>query len=163
MPLGARESRCGCRVPVSKRGDKLRGQCSTFSFLSDALRLSTGNENGVGLLAMTKGPPTTASQLDIGSGTVDTAGGPAIFPDPLTVNMMLDSVVSPENAITVGPGVSAGPGVTQENLNGIVLIEDFQVSDAATDGLRVVQGISIGTSTLFIVNTRSRPAAVADG
>jgi len=135
--------------------------------------LNIANQDGVGLLATTKGPPATTFTLNVtgdpmtgmGGGTIDTTGGPAMFLDPLNVNMMLDSVSSAGSV--VGPGLSNGDGIALQDVTGNLRITSLQVSDAAMEGLHLSQSAGVGTldltlDTISISNTGSHGILVDD-
>lgn len=101
---------------------------------------------GVGLLVDTKGAGTVFT-LSTTGGTIDSTGGLAMFLDPLTVNMTLDTVMS-SNSMGGPNAASMGDGVYLENIVGNLTIADLQVMSAAGDGVHLVQGAGVGTFTL---------------
>ena len=163
----------GGTTNIGSAGERVSGDGLALIDVSGFLSFNTlniGNEDGVGLLVDTKTGPTnftleTGNGMPTGSGTIDTVGGPAMFLDPLTVNMTLDSVVSAGSVI--GPGISNGDGVTLQDVVGNLNIADFQVSNAAMEGLHISQGAGIGTlnvtlDTIMINGTGSHGVLVAD-
>lgn len=101
---------------------------------------------GVGLLVDTKGAGTVFTLATAG-GEINSTGGPAMFLDPLTLNMTLDTVMT-SNSVG-GPTVaSTGDGIYLEDVTGQLTIGDLQVMTADGDGVHLVQGAGVGTFDL---------------
>ncbi len=89
-----------------------------------------------GLLVDTKGAGTTFT-LTTNGGTIDSMGGPALFLDPLTVNMTLDAVTSTDS--TTGPtAASTGDGIHLDGVTGTVDIALLTVTRSDAEGAEIL-------------------------
>ncbi len=103
---------------------------------------------GAGLLVDTKGAGTDFT-LETTVGTIDTVGGPAMFLDPLTINMTLDAVLS-SNSVGGPTAASAGDGVYLQDVDGSLTIALLTVGTAGGQGLHLDQGMGVGTFSLIL-------------
>ena len=114
-------------------GDGLRFDAPTGDLAFGTLNLS--NDNGTGLFVDTKSLGTTFA-LTSSDGTIDTTNGPAMFLDPLTVNLTLSSVNSTN---------SSTDGITLDTVAGTLNIGTVSITNATFDGL-VVADSSVNTT-----------------
>ena len=107
--------------------------------------------SNVGLLVDTKGAGTNFF-LGTEDGTIMTTGGPALFLDPLTVDMTFDMVMS--SGSVGGPtAASTGDGIHLDGVAGSLTIADLQVADAAMEGIQIEQSTGNFTFTLATITT----------
>lgn len=112
-------------------GDRIQGDGLSFVDPSGDFNVATlniANDTGTGLSVDTKSGGTTFN-LVTGGGIIDTAGGPAMFLDPLTGNINLASVTS---------AGSTGNGIELDEFDGALTIGTTTIADPASDGIVVI-------------------------
>lgn len=121
---------------VQGDGLSLLGISGDLSFAT----LNIFNNAGTGLEVDTKTKGTTFT-LATGGGTINTTGGPAMFLDPLTVDMTLDSVTSTNSSGALGATSAQasgnGSGITLDTVAGTLNITSATVSGSNSDGILV--------------------------
>ncbi len=135
---------------VRGNGLVLRNSIGSLTFDQlDIFNEGVAMAGNVGLLVDTKSGGTNFT-LTTMAGTIDTVGGPAMFLDPLTVDMTLDTVIS--SGSIGGPTVaSAGDGLHLDAVAGILTIADLQVSDTATEGVEILNSTGDFNFTLLSI------------
>jgi len=142
---------------VGGDGFILRNSIGSLSFDQlDIANEGVAGAGNVGLLVDTKTGGTNFT-LSTMAGSIDTIGGPAMFLDPLTVNMTLDTVMSAGSM--GGPtAASAGDGLHLDGVGGMLTIADLQISDTAMEGVQV-----LNSSVNFSIQAGAIGTTVGDG
>ena len=106
--------------------------------------LNIFNNAGTGFEVDTKTLGTAFALFGGGSGTINSAGGPAMFLDPVTTGLTFGSITSTDSATGAGP--SNGTGLTLDQVAGTLDITMLTVTNPTNEGL-FVNG-STGTFTI---------------
>ncbi|MEM9733396.1 MAG: inverse autotransporter beta domain-containing protein [Pseudomonadota bacterium] len=125
-------------MTIGATAQRVQGDGLSFLQTGGDLNLSTlniANSGGTGLEVDTKSaPPATTFNLVTGGGAVNTAGGAALFLDPLSGNLNFTSVTSSGSATggATNTGASGnGSAITVDGLTGSLTIGTTSITDLA--------------------------------